>query len=182
MLESNSRQIGSRGFTYHVTQMGSKRGLAVLTRSIKVLGPVFGQLVSGEIRKGLNGQPTMVDGASFARAMTELALRLNDADREFIQKEFGDFTQITPASEPDVRLPLTFAKQDLHFGGAYAEFFAWMAFCYEVNAGDFSEGLPIVEAIKSAVQGAVSPGQSQSGSPQASTGESGESSAANTSG
>lgn len=187
-FETKSREINGR--IYHVTELPAKQGRAMLVRLIKVLGPVFGQLVSGsKPRKrslpGLSAQAeaaavgasvlSSVTGASVGRALAELSTRLTEQDLEWLCTTLGEYTEVQVDDERRPKLSL--AYQNLHFAGRYLEMFGWIGFALEVNFSDFFEGSAIGNAIVRAAQQATETaemGTSRSESRPVSIGRSGE--------
>ena len=175
-LETKSKEIGDRGYTYHVTELPSKKGRALLVRLIKTLGPVFGQLISGMKpraggssklpAKGAAGSAlASINGQSISRALAELAARLTEADLEHVCQVLGEHTEISDRDNPDNRKKLTPGAQEFHFAGRYLEMFEWIAFGLEVNFSDFFSGSPIGNAIGAAVAEATEQANPMASSP-----------------
>lgn len=162
MLETSSKEIGSRGFTYHVTQLPSKKARNTLVRLVRIFGPVLGRLVEGY--QGTKGKKATaaavldaVDGASVSSALSELAARLTEAELDHACTVFGEYTEISSDEDPESRKKLTTQAQELHFAGNTAELFEWLGFALEVNFSDFFKGSQIGAELGAALTGRASP-------------------------
>jgi hypothetical protein len=177
MLETEDREICGR--RYYVTTLPAKKGRAVLVRLTKVLGPVFGQLVSGDApatakHKAASAEriAAQINGASIARALAELAGRLSEADLDWLCETLGESTEVQTydGAGEERRQRLTAGEQQFHFAGKFLEMFSWLGFALEVNFRDFFTGSPIGSAIVRAA-GAVAAKTVEASSPSQSPGE-----------
>mgnify|MGYP001564454346 CR=1 FL=1 len=167
-LETKERQIGDRGYTYHVTELPAKKGRALLVRLIKTLGPVFGQLVSDmkpADPKVKAGALSAINGQSISRALSELAGRLTEADLEHVCQVLGEHSEVSDEENPDHRKKLTPGAQEFHFAGRYLEMFEWIGFALEVNFSDFFSGSQIGSAIAGAMAQATERANPMASSP-----------------
>lgn len=176
-LETKSKEIGDRGYTYHVTELPAKKGRALLVRLIKTLGPVFGQLISGMKPQGPKAPKlpspankagaalASINGQAISRALAELASRLTEAELEHVCLVLGEHTEISDQENPDNRKKLTPGAQEFHFAGRYLEMFEWIGFGLEVNYADFFSGSQIGNAIGAAVAQATEQANPKASSP-----------------
>lgn len=133
------------GRTYEVTQLGAVAGQKVFVRVLKVLGPAIG-----------------------AKDMAALLGGIQESDVQALVDAFIPMTHIAGVGQLNAR---TF---DDHFAGAYRELFDWLAFCVEVNFGDFLSAPPSGLAASVGSAPAVEKGVSRSTSLPIAIGPSGE--------
>ena len=125
MITPKTRLIGKN--TYTVTPLSAIPGRRVFVRLAKVLGPA---VAKGASVKGDDSQATI-------EAFAGLMGALSEDDIDFFCDTFAASTTVRlNGKEPDLA-----GIFDLHFAGNYLEMFRWLAFCVEVNFGDFFAGL-----------------------------------------
>lgn len=143
MRETKQKQIGSRGFTYHATQFGSRQGGRVLVRLLKMIGGAAGEAIKGEAEgeKGL-------DMATVGAMVANLATTASEKDFDYLCDTFITATSVSREGS-GVLLPLSDEGVfDLHFAGEYIELGQWLLFCIETNFGGFLGEGGIVQRIK----------------------------------
>ncbi len=127
MLQAKSKVID--GLEYKVTQLGAKEGRRLLTRLVKVAGPMMAGAgtgdVSGALERALGG--------------------LKDEDVDFLCDTLARSTEVQVDS---THQPLLADIFDSHFAGNYHNLMKWLAFALEVNFGSFFQ---MAVALKSAV-------------------------------
>lgn len=138
------------GRRFEIAPMGAFRGLRVMERLAKVLGPALGQVAaSGKDVLGKGAGVTM-EGALNAAAsgFGSLAERLDGATLEWLARELAADT--AAETEQGGMVPLL-DNFDLYFAGRYPMLFEWAKAAFEVNFG------PLGAALKGL---GVSPGAS----------------------
>lgn len=163
--EAKTRTIG--GIDYQVSQLMWGEANQVFGRLLRTVGPAFGAVASGSVSDLLNRD------VNLGEAMQSLAQNFTADDIVAIRDVMlGNNTVQMRGGKGYVLLKGD--AWDAHFTGKYFDSLKLLAFCLEVNFGDFLAG------IRSAVvaQGLVHevPASSSSDSPSASTGSSGGSS------
>ena len=127
MKEIKSKQVGDRGFTYHVTQFGAKQGGRVMVRLLKMVGAAAGGAMSGD------GVALSVE--SIGALVTNLAESVSEADYDYLCDVFAKETKFEGGELP-AAIPLSPAF-DQHFAGQYKELGLWLLFAIEVNYDSF---------------------------------------------
>lgn len=128
-----AREITIGGTTYRVTQLGTKKGQALLVRLVKLLGPGVGSFVGGMGRSSADEFDSAL-ALGVGDALHDLAHRLDAAEVAGVLEEFAKITVILQSD--DVQ-PLLWSVYDDHFAGRYDELLAWAKFCMEVNFSSF---------------------------------------------
>ncbi len=144
-MKTQDKQIGS--YTYRVTQLGARKGQAVLLALARsALLPAAAGALGGLDAKALaslrgpDGRVNLatanvvVFAPALARVARELAERLDAPTFEFITTSFADATEVIGATGDAVKLS---ALYDQHFAGRYEDLAAWLYFSAEVNFGFF---------------------------------------------
>lgn len=131
MIEIKSKEIA--GFKYEVTQLGAKKGRAVLIRLAKVIGPAISALVSADDFESAAGP-----------ALTNLCSQLNEDDFAYISDTMADCTKLvqiatTSDGQKEIKTALSSLFDD-HFRGRYLPMMQWLVFTLEVNFLDFLGG------------------------------------------
>jgi len=142
MRETKEKQIGDRGYVYHVTQFGAKEGGRVLVRLGKMIGSAAGEAIK---RGGSD-----FDMATVGGMIANLAETVSEADFDFL---CDTFAKASAVSGGEFRSPVSLTAEgvfDLHFAGAYPELGQWLLFAIEVNFGGFLAGSAIVQKVKAA--------------------------------
>lgn len=119
--------IGGRQFV--ITPMGAFRGLALMERLAKVLGPALGQVAAG-------GHKEVLD--QIAAGLAGLADRLDGTTLEWLARELAEDTQCQTPQGGMVPLKGVF---DLYFAGEYPLLLAWAKAAFEVNFGPLGDAL-----------------------------------------
>ena len=163
MIETKQKQIGPRGYTYHVTQFGAKQGGRVLVRLLKMVGGAAGDAMGGV---------KDFDLSVIGKMVGNLAETVSEEDYDFLCDTFTPLSSVSGGEyQAASGMPLSSEGVfDLHFAGAYQELGQWLLFCIEVNYGGFLGEGGIVqrvktEAIAHQVSVANKVGESQSMSP-----------------
>ena len=141
MIETKQKQIGERGFTYHVTQLGARQGGRVLVRLLKMVGSAAGEAIGSDEKD--------FDLATVGRMVGSLAETASEEDFDFLCDTFLVGTSVQELGGPAV-VPLK-GIFDLHFAGEYQELGQWLFFCIEANYGGFLGEGGIVQKAKSVV-------------------------------
>lgn len=138
LREQKERLIGNN--TYQVTQLGAVQGSKIFVRVAKLLGPLI-----------------LSKGSDISAAMSAVT----EDDLTYLCDVFGPMTIVGGR---------VLDKQffDIHFVANYKEMFLWLAFCLEVNYGDFLKGSALGALVAGQAQGV-----SGSAFPTTSTGRSG---------
>ena len=125
-LEVKEKKIGRA--VYRVEQLGTRKGRPAMVRLTKLLGPIMGKLLEG-------GDGKSVTTSGLAGALTELSDRISTEDLDHFCELFGEKTELVldDGKRPVLLLPY----QESWFAGHYGEMMQWLAFCAEVNFGDF---------------------------------------------
>lgn len=145
MRETKEKQIGTRGFRYHVIQFGAREGGRVLVRLLKMIGGAAGEAMAGG-DDALDG----FDLSTVGKMIGNLAETLNESDFDYLVDKFS---AVTAVSGGEYTAPLQLNTEgvfDLHFAGEYQELGQWLLFCVEVNFGGFLEEGGIVQRAKAA--------------------------------
>jgi len=140
MRETKQKQIGDRGYTYHVTQFGARHGGRVLVRLLKILGGAAGEAMQSE---GVQG----FDPVLIGRLVANLAETAQEEDFDFLCDTFAKAGQVSGGQYPN---PVPLSSDglfDLHFAGAYKELGSFLLFAVEVNFGGFLEETPAMDPI-----------------------------------
>lgn len=159
------------GLTYKVTLLGSKRGLAMSVRIVKILGPTLSSFVDGVSGGKGDGIESLALGGS--DALREICARLQPDELASIAEELAKLTTVVI---DDKREPRLIDIYDDHFAGHYDALMKWLAFALEVNFRSFFAGTAGVRALAVRLMALI---ESQS-KPQTSTGTSTESPPADT--
>lgn len=129
MREVREHVIGE--FTYKIQQLGSSDGRKVMTRVIKVMGPVTTQALAG----GAD------DDTKMAKAVGKLCELLSDADLDYLCNTFSRVTRLSRNDDPSKELILAQVIED-HFAGKYGTMLAWLWACFKTNYSNFLDELP----------------------------------------
>jgi hypothetical protein len=157
MREPEQREID--GVVYRVTPLPAGKGLKVMQRIAKVLGPV---LTSGATAGAGSVEDAVV------RELGAVAGRLSDDDLEFVSRALAESTTFANGHGAQVQLGQCF---DLHFAGEYERLLPWMAFALGVNFAPFFKRLGARLGRAGGSAGAAG-APSDSNSPPASSGAS----------
>src|SRR5574343_1614288 len=124
--KQESREIC--GTTYHVTQLGARKGAEVLL------------ILKGILAHHDKGMSAMLDAISSERffAITD------------IMSKYTEFDTVVQGKPARPRLDNVF---DEHFAGNYQAMFEWLVFSLEVNFADFMLALPALLARAAAASG-----------------------------
>lgn len=163
MRETKSKQVGGRGYTYHVTQFGAREGGRVLVRLLKMIGGAAGEAMANDTE----GFDMVVVG----RMISNVAETVSEQDFDYLVDTFMKTTSVSGGTYGDRQVPLgTDGVFDLHFAGAYQELGQWLLFAIETNFGGFLGEGGLVEAARNVRQGseANAPAKSVSRSPNTS--------------
>jgi hypothetical protein len=141
MRETKEKQIGERGFVYHVTQFGAREGGRVLVRLLKMVGGAAGAAVESE---------QDFDMRTVGKIVSNLAESVSEEDFDTLVATFMKTTDVSGGAYK-TRAPLaTDGLFDLHFAGAYGELGQWLMFAIEVNFGSFLGESGLVQKAKAA--------------------------------
>lgn len=139
-----------------VTALGSKQARAVTARLLNSIGAALHEA-------GLAGPEANSDVVALGGFLT----RLKEADLEWLTEVFYKVTRIERnPGEADFVSPSQFP--DLVFGGGkgLTRWFKWLAFCVEMNCGDFfAEARAEIAKRQAATKAKASPSQSTSQTP-----------------
>lgn len=119
------------GRRFEITPMGAFRGLAVMERVAKVLGPAVGRLAAGG-----KGGTDVLD--ALASGVAGLADRLDGSTFEWLCRELAADTLCQTEAGGMVPLAGVF---DLYFAGRYPLLLAWAKAALEVNFGPLGDAL-----------------------------------------
>lgn len=157
-FEQKTTRIGAHA--YKVTQLDAVTGRRAFTKLFKIAGPALAKIENG------------IDETSLGGALTELVTRLEPADVDYFCDVFAAVTEVSGGryTKEAPQLDDVFA---LHFASNYLEMFQWLAFCLQVNFSSFFVG--IGQLIAKLVADRKAKAASNSTSPTASTGGSGDS-------
>ena len=161
MIETKQKQIGARGYTYHVSQFGAKQGGRVLVRLLKMIGSAAGDAM---------GSSEDFDLSTIGRMVSNLAEVVSEADYDFLCDTFLQVTCVSGGNYNEMPLSAE-GVFDLHFAGEYQELGEWLLFGIEANYGGFLGEGGIVQRVKKqasdlqASTGASKAGRSRSISP-----------------
>lgn len=131
MLAIKEKQIGDT--LYRVELLGFREGRRVFVKLANILGPSLSRL---ELGKG---------PAAGTEALGALFGALQDEDLGYFE---GVFSPRTTLRLPSGKEPLLRDAIELgHFDGKrFADFFKWLAFCFEANYADFlGEMMPLLK-------------------------------------
>lgn len=134
-----------QGRRFEISPMGAFRGLKVMERLGKVLGPALGQVAASgkaapEGRARGKGKATASDEVLEAAAagFGALADRLDGTTLEWLARELAEDTLCQSPEGGMVQLKGVF---DLYFAGEYGLMFAWAKAAFEVNFGPLGTAL-----------------------------------------
>jgi hypothetical protein len=127
-IETRSKEID--GSTYTVAQLPAMRGLKLLNRIGRSVGPPLTALMGAADPMATVAQ---MEIGSIAPAARELFDRLTESELESIIKALCETVQVTEDGKTMPLLPVF----DLHFAGRYDKLFHVVWFAMEVNYGDF---------------------------------------------
>lgn len=120
-IEKHTRQIGQ--FTYETATLDAIKGRRAFVRLFNTIGNV------------LSGADSTLDVAS------NVMSKLTAADLDHFCDLFGAVTTVTGGDYGD-KTPLLVAQTfQNHFAGNYLDMAEWLAFCIEVNFGNFFDGI-----------------------------------------
>jgi hypothetical protein len=126
MRKTVDKQIGERGYVYHVTQFGAREGGRVLVRLLKMIGGAAGAAVASE---------QDFDMQTVGKIISNLAESVSEQDFDTLVETFMKTTEVSGGTY-NTRAPLTTEGLfDLHFAGAYDELGQWLLFAIEANFG-----------------------------------------------
>jgi len=137
MKETKTQEIGNRGFTYSVEQLGARQGGRVFARIANMLGGALGSALSG-------GESFSVD--SVGKVFASLAESITEENLDYLVDTFIPTTKVAGGQLP-APLPLSAVDPDQHFAGAYGEMMQWLGFCLEVNYASFLPGGSIAATV-----------------------------------
>lgn len=120
-IEKHTRDIGA--FTYEVSTLDALKGRRAFVRLFNTMGNV------------LTGAETNED------LIANLMSKLTAADLDHFCDLFGAVTTVTGGDYGDKTPLLTGATFQSHFAGNYLDLAEWLAFCIEVNFGNFFSGV-----------------------------------------
>ena len=160
MRDTQIKQLGSRGYSYHVNQFGAREGGRIGIRLMKMIGGVVGTAVEGaSLQAGDDGQVEVdimsIGMGTVGKMITNLATTVSEADYDYL---CDVFTKTSAVSGGEYSEPMPLAAEgvfDLHFAGEYVELGQWLVFAIEVNFGRFfGEGglIKKAQAVASARQ------------------------------
>lgn len=138
MRKTKEKQIGDRGYVYHVTQFGAREGGRIAIRLGKIFGGALGAAIKSDTERDV--------GDMIAKAFDAVTEQDFDA-------LIDTFAKCSAVSGGDYKgqAPLTAEGLfDLHFAGAYGELVQWLIFAFEVNFGSFLGEAGIVPSGKAA--------------------------------
>jgi hypothetical protein len=115
MREPQDLQVGGR--TYSVTPLPAGKGLAVMQRVSKCLGPALGKLAS--------------DQGALAAAVGEITERMSAEDLDWLCRTMAATTMVHEGGK-QLSLERIF---DVHFAGEYDVLVDWLVHCFKVNFG-----------------------------------------------
>jgi len=131
-LETKSTDIG--GVAYQVTQLPAMRGLKLLNRLGRALGPALADLLGGA--ESLSSIAQMDLGA-LGVSVRALFDRLTEDELQFFTATLLENARVTINGQVGPLMPVF----DLHFAGQYENLFRLLWFALETNYGNFSGGL-----------------------------------------
>jgi hypothetical protein len=150
--EKKEREID--GLRFEVTQMGARKAQEVLVRVSGILAPALGKAIAGAGKASSgNVLDTQIDLAALGDALPALFQRLTPRELEDIQKELLENAYVTVGGQEqrvwtqwDSVMPNAFTGLKL------------TAFAFEVNFGNFFEGLGgRVAALAAGLRPSISP-------------------------
>lgn len=137
MLESVPKEIGSRGFTYHIKPLGARSAGRLFVRVSRLAaGAVEG------VMQELSVGGADVSLSAVGKMFSGLAREVSEDDFDHLCDIFSPCTTVSGGELP-ARLPLK-AMFDTHFVGALPDMFLWLGACLEVNYGGF---LPVAQEM-----------------------------------
>lgn len=164
MIKTESKEIGTRGYTYTVKQFGAREGGRMLVRLAKMLGKPVGDAVSAGESLDIRVAGSVIGG--LAESVTEDEFdRLCTSFAKCSTVHGGDAEQPAQLQYGRKAIPLSDSSIfDLHFAGAYVELVGWLMFALEVNFGSF---LAVADAAKTDLLSGLraSDGAAESASP-----------------
>jgi hypothetical protein len=133
-LSERAQEREIDGFVYRVWPIPMKpHGTAALVRLIKLVSPMLSQILRADTKE-----------ERAAALFESLPQALTEADVDFFARAFGDAAQYQ--NDKGEWAPLIDKTQAQHFAGRYFAYFRWIAFCAEVNYGNFFDGIKSVVA------------------------------------
>lgn len=124
MRTPEKKTIGTK--VYQVTPLPAGKGLAVMARCARILGPALGEV------------PSLASLATSGPAMLgKLLERVSEADVTALCAAFAEYTQVGDG-QTMVSLARCF---DMHFQGDYLALWDWLRLCFEVNFAPLFDGL-----------------------------------------
>lgn len=152
-MKQQTRKIGSS--EYRVTQLPFGKAREMFVKLFRILGPVLGEaLLSPGSATGAAALASMT-GSTLGNILKQMPALITEEDLKDFCQVFGEKTQLI---RDDGKTPwLTAELQETHFAGGMLEMFKWLAFCVEVNFGDFFAvgGLRNAGASQSAPESAL---------------------------
>jgi hypothetical protein len=134
MRATETRDVYGRRF--EITPMGAFRGLRVMERLTKVLGPALGEGAISMFSGAVPDRAKFLSG--LATGFGELAERLDGKTFEWLVSELAEDTMCQTSEGGMVALkPVV----DRYFAGEYLMLFAWAQAAFEVNFGPLLDGL-----------------------------------------
>lgn len=115
-IEAKETSIGE--FRYLVRQLPGRQSARVLTRLVKVFGPMMEQIGKQEGWK----------------ALAALVTNLTVEDTDYFIDAFAPMTEVIL---PSGKSPVLNGIFDVHFQGRAKDMVEWLAFCLKVNYSDF---------------------------------------------
>lgn len=154
MRETKEKQIGERGYTYHVTQFGAKQGGRVLVRLLKMIGAAAGGALKGDDENAFSLE-------AIGRLLSNLAESVTEQDFDYLCDTFAAASQVSGGNFKGPVALTTEGLFDLHFAGAYKELGLWLVFAVEVNFGSFlpEGGIASLRQAASVPQGSADAGK-----------------------
>lgn len=137
-IETRERHID--GLRYTVTHMPTRKGLALLVRLTKILGPGLGAFLGGAGRAarlpGESGTEVAL-ALGTSDAVHDLCERLDAGELQFAIDELARCTTVQVERDEPVLADIF----DDHFAGRYDVLLRWLRFALEVNyARTFTDG------------------------------------------
>jgi hypothetical protein len=130
---AEERVIGD--FTYRVTLLGAKAGVAMAVRLAKLLTPSAANGVEGLVGSRSDGLGSFAVG--IGECLRELAARITPAELAQLQAELAQWTTVIIDAEREPQLNQIY---DEHFAGHYDWMMEWFAFALEANFRSFFAG------------------------------------------
>lgn len=140
MRETKAKEIGDRGYSYHVIQFGAREGGRVLVRLLKMLGGVAGTAIEGATLDEKEQAETALVSIGMSTAgkmLSNFAETVSEDDFDYLIDKFAPTTSVSGGDFKGAVPLSTEGVFDLHFAGAYPELGQWLLFAIEVNFGSF---------------------------------------------